>query len=124
MRRRLYQELDWLRECNVEVLSDQQLSDLVHWVRAELAEHGRARCPVAGKVVKERRMGQTNRMGWRWVVYTAPVKLNTKKSELEWSERGVYLRRYAAYKGKARTLALEAAELAKERLNDARVSCG
>lgn len=108
MRRRLERRLAWMREANFGGLTTPQLATISKYVETLMAQDGRVRCPAWGKVVKERRLGRTNRLGWRWVVYVAETD-----APQDWQEVSVCTTRRAAWDAKGRHIGLRVLEVAE-----------
>ena len=62
-------ELSWARpQVSFAMLDHAQVLRVRRWVRTQI-RNGPVHVPGTSYVRKERRLGRTNRLGWRWVVY-------------------------------------------------------
>ena len=74
-------ELHWaIPQVSFALLADAQVSRIRRWVRAGIKAQNRSRVPGTSYILKERRLGRTNRLGWRWVVYVGPYGAGQEKS--------------------------------------------
>lgn len=74
-RQEMLEELEWAYGIvDLDALTTPQIGTILGWVRERLLMRG-GRCDIPGNafITKERRLGATNRWGWRFVVHVGAL---------------------------------------------------